>query len=1128
MENIHNQALPNLPSLLIDTINGVKFTPREIDVLACILEGRTAKKIASFLSISPKTIENHIYHIMLKLECNSRESIKDFLESSDQVELLKNHYKNLSFHDNFERKLKEISKLNHQALACVLVCKKEQDPKKSFVHLLEKHLKMAGLEVSLETQTNFAHFSKNVITLQTDKHHLSHTTSSPQKTLFLVLENGDFEGFLDELKEFDDESVIKQKNYYLLVFQLFKKLFPQFDFERIIGEFKQKQEMLNRSHQDNSSLVFPHPQGQEVKGISSWFTFLSFLKIRKWQGIVIILIIGLLSLTFLSFYLRKQNINYIRSDLAIPMENAFLNRSELLKQIDDRFKGKENIKSIALVGIGGAGKTTLARQYAREKQAALIWEINSETQESVTSSFESLAHALAQTEEDQKVLRGLLDTKKQTEKEQGILDFVKKHLVTLTNWFLIYDNIEKFIDIQNYFPVDDKIWGQGKIILTTRNRNIQNNKYINHCLLIGELNEEQKLNLFTKIMHQGTQNSFSHSQKEEIKKFLEAIPPFPLDISIAAYYIRTTHLPYNNYLEELNKNNLSFSKTQEDILAESADYKKTRYNIIKISLQRFLENDRNFSPFLLFISLLDSQDIPKELLERFKNPSTINDFLYSLKNHSLISIQDSPSFREGTLSLHRSTQDIIFAYLTKFLNLNNKSHVLQKIIHVLDDYLDWIVEEEDFQKMQIMARHIEKFLSHSNLLTEFSKGMLESKLGSIYYFTNSDKTKKTIDNSLELLNKEAVAHTPFEDKTRFIRSLLHLANIYTELRFYKEAEKLCERAIQIYNQENIKNDVELSWVFSHLGNIHRRLGGYEKARSFLEKSIALHKQSRGDKKRLARTLAYLGSTYRGLGLYQKSIDALEESLAIYNKNYSGDHFRIGWTLTRLGNVYSDLGDFKKAKQYFEKGLLITKKYFPEDHVSMGLTLTYLGNCYRELGEYEKSRVSLEESLKVHQKHFDKKYRRMGWILFHLATTYKALGYDQKAQTLYDRVLEIYAKYCDEEDIETAGILRNMARVCLDKNRFDEAENLVTRSLKILQSRHHVDAYRSLETLGDIYLAKSIQLADVKNKQENQNLRTKAGNLFHQAFKIAEPHFPKNSAHVQRIKFKIESMKNNIQ
>lgn len=677
---------------------------------------------------------------------------------------------------------------------------------------------------------------------------------------------------------------------------------------------------------------------------------------------------------------------------------------------------------------------------------------------------------------------------------------------------------ENFSDIQDYFPQDTETWGQGKVILTTRNTNIQNSSLINHVIQIGELTPMQKQELFTKIM---SNEKLQINGNQEVSVFLKHIPPFPLDVSVATYYLKSTNIPYTQYLEKLANYTKETNELHENILKETGEYTKTRYAIITHSLEKIIKIHKDFIDFLLFISLLDSQNIPKSLLDQYKNSSIVDNFIYQLKKHSMLTAQTT-SATEPLYAIHRSTQTISLAYLTELLKLNKDSSLLKKIAYILDDYTDKVIEQEDFPKMHIMARHVEKLLEHG-LLTSFSKGLLESKLGSIYYFINNDKSKKTIDDSLSTLKMSDLKKYSPEDILKFARSLLHTGAVYTELRHYQEAQDVFEKAINIYRQQGAKNYADLSWALSHLGNVYRRLGDYETAKGYLEESLQLHKQYGIDKKRIARILTYLGSVYRGLGFYQKSVEALEESLAIYNKNYVNDHFRIGWTLTRLGNVYSDIGDFKRAKQYFEKGLLISKKYFPEDHMSMGLTLTYLGNCYRELGEYEKSRGVLEQSLKIHEKYFDKKYRRMAWVSFYLARTYQAQGKHKEAQKLYDKVLETYANYCDKDDIETGGILRNMARTCLEKNRLEEAEAFIARSLKILQSRQHVDAYRSLEALGEIYLKKSLEFDRIKNTQESQLCKAQAQDLFGQALKIAEYHFPENSTHIERIKSKIKNM-----
>jgi len=49
-----------------------KLTPRELEVLLLIADGKSNQEIADALVISPNTVRHHVHHILRKLNCSSR------------------------------------------------------------------------------------------------------------------------------------------------------------------------------------------------------------------------------------------------------------------------------------------------------------------------------------------------------------------------------------------------------------------------------------------------------------------------------------------------------------------------------------------------------------------------------------------------------------------------------------------------------------------------------------------------------------------------------------------------------------------------------------------------------------------------------------------------------------------------------------------------------------------------------------------------------------------------------------------------------------------------------------------------------------------------------------------------
>lgn len=139
----------------LKVIKNVKFTSREIDIIACILHNRGEKKIAALFLLSPRTISTHVYNIMGKLGFNSKDQIIDFIENSGKLPVFREYYVHLLLKSNLNKLLPKIAnRLNNKVISCY--CSKEEalETNHSFYQAIQVHLKLANIKITEVDQNN--------------------------------------------------------------------------------------------------------------------------------------------------------------------------------------------------------------------------------------------------------------------------------------------------------------------------------------------------------------------------------------------------------------------------------------------------------------------------------------------------------------------------------------------------------------------------------------------------------------------------------------------------------------------------------------------------------------------------------------------------------------------------------------------------------------------------------------------------------------------------------------------------------------------------------------------------------------------------------------------------------------
>ncbi|RZI46212.1 tetratricopeptide repeat protein [Candidatus Finniella inopinata] len=1128
-------------------IEGIKFTNREVDIIACIVNVRGSSKMASLLSISPRTCETHILNIMRKISCNSREGIVDFVEKTSYSFVLNKHYQSLLAQFDFGKKLNSLVAYGKSITCHIVHVSSKNKNDVNFADDLTIHLKLCGIQVIVHDgyeKSVAPESNEHVIYLisKVEEQHFKKKQKDffeSQKSKFLKNENLFTLLLIDQISEqlpCEFNKCILRKtmlNFQELFSAVLKRIFWDKNFDKTLLEF-QKKSILESDHQQWPQNLLATQK--ETLG----FDWKNILRTKKYP-IGFAAIFGVVITFTIIDKLPKSKkapiVQGAKADLLVPVESVLLNRSDLLLQIDNKLQGKEGIQAVALVSIGGAGKTTLARLYAKQKKAYLVWEINAETKEGLVSSFELLAQTLCKTQEDQVALEENQKIKNPAIRDERILLFVKDKLKALNNWLLIYDNVEKFANIQKWFPCDPTSWGNGRVIVTTRDSNLQNNVHINGAIQVGELTPAEKLHLFMKIMKDVSPSKASEEQKNAADKFLAHIPPFPLDVSVTAYYLKTTNLSYDKYLDCLKGRNKDFTSTQEAILKEVSDYTKTRHEIITLSLKKLIETHKDFADLLLLISLLDSQNIPRDLLESFKSTAVIDNFIHHLKKHSLIANQPDIFSSVSTLSIHRSTQESILDYFLSDLNLENNPQLMLRIANTIAQYAAEAMEKDDIPRVRLLANHCEKFLSHDSLLTGASSGVVQGKLGVIYsYLSNCLKAQEFLSKSYDNLNKyypnnyEGIAevlvrlgeaHTDIGDHekpesfleqslliykkycpdkpSKIASTLVSLGRVYRLIGCYEKARDRLEEALSIYREHFSEDYPSVVWALAQLGDTYRNLNDYQKAENLFEEAMIICKQKipKNYFKFCAVSL-HLGKLYRDIGRYEKAIELFEKSLEICEKYLPTDSSTLASHVGNLGILYREMGQYEKAKEFLERALLIYKNCLLENNQSNAWLLGHLGNIHGKMGDLDKSKECFEKALFICQKCLPVHNPNLGWLLGHLGNTYRKLGDHQKAIDLLERSLVAYEKCLPKDHVYVGTSFIRLANVYWDLGVYEKTQHFLEETLSIFEKRYgqyHLRTGHALKCLGRVHLMQG-------NLEKAENYLGKAWAIF-QSYKYVE-------------------------
>ena len=286
-----------------------------------------------------------------------------------------------------------------------------------------------------------------------------------------------------------------------------------------------------------------------------------------------------------------------------PTNPDFFGRESVLQQVSAHLEleaSKHELRSLAIFGLGGVGKTQIAMEYAKRaaKDAVVLW-INSETYLSIAASFTSVAAT-------QLKLAGASE-KGNNENRILVLNWLKK---TDRPWLLIFDNAEDSKSLRDFWPTSN----HGRVLITSRSH-VLASQPASKGVEITTFEQTEGAAFITFLLKHERHDELSLREKESVHALSEKLQGHALAIHQMVALILLFSCTVEEFLDIYDENTRELHREERDI-GHYAGYAHFLGTVWKLSFDA-LTNPKNkhhrASAILGVLSFLSADEIPEAL-----------------------------------------------------------------------------------------------------------------------------------------------------------------------------------------------------------------------------------------------------------------------------------------------------------------------------------------------------------------------------------------------------------------------------------------------------------------------------------------------------------------------------------
>ncbi|KAJ8132094.1 hypothetical protein O1611_g1537 [Lasiodiplodia mahajangana] len=612
-----------------------------------------------------------------------------------------------------------------------------------------------------------------------------------------------------------------------------------------------------------------------------------------------------------------------------PRNMNFFNRPALLKEIDSymipsspdqRSNGTETLRSFALYGMGGIGKTQLALEYAYTRKSefdAIFW-ITADSKANIAECFSNIALSLGIATESEVsdltvsfsiLLRWLSNpTKVMTTPGGG-------EKVTDASWLIIFDNADDISLMSEFWPST----GVGSVLITTRDPAGKD-----FCLARGiavePLSNDDALKFFQTQLDLDTRAS-----QQVDAEFVARFGGLPLAIMQVTSLIRRRQLTISEFSHTYDISIQQSGLADFQVSQHDGSYRQSIFTV-----WAFESLDKTTQALLNVMSLLDpfhiqefilTQEIPNLFTSLYPNKKA--DYVESrsdLLKASLI----TRSLPTEHVEVHPLVQEVLQALMGE-KQLSESFSIAVSLIHKSwsSETVKWGHETSHREQSALLLPHVLR------LLVVFEKSLSDMSRY-LYERGEHQSALPILTTCLDIARKRSHERPDLlADVLMSLAALgLHTSSPDEVLQNSKEHLDLRQ---QVYKSHTGSGKIPLQTQYDYAMGVatmamaHNYAGEFDKAIPYATKSLELYNSF--PMYRNWQTVPYFAVAHAGWALW--SLGRYEEAEEVFLKAVNADRERgtpgcygHAGLLLPLGNVQMNLGKHKEAAAAHEEALLM--------------------------------------------------------------------------------------------------------------------------------------------------------------------------------------------------------------